>query len=279
MKLNISNIKLSTFDLKRGLTLPDKMTSELAEDIGIMIGDGNLARRIRKGRVDYEVGCGGDLLDEKYYYKNYITNLKYKLFNVKFTLRERPKISTCELRINSKGLLEFYSSVIGLPIGKKKNIAIPNILSKEKMFLASCIRGIGDTDFSLVFKRKNDLYPYYPVIKICSMSKPLVKSLEQSLKMLGLKPTLSCDIRLLDKRTGRIYTSHSLDLNGKDNLETWMKKIGFSNPKNNIKYRFWKENGFGPSQEQIMKILYGGPDGIRTHLELSHDSQVRSTAR
>lgn len=267
MKLDVSSIRFSRFDIKRNLILPDKMTAELAEDIGIMIGDGNLAIRRRNGRTDYEVGCGGNLLDERDYYKNYLSSLKFKLFNIKFALRERPKISTCELRINSRGLLEFYSSAIGLPIGKKLNIMIPNIMFKKKLFLTNCIKGIGDTDFSLAFKRRDTPFQYYPTIKICSCSKPLIEGLERALKTLGFQLTCSFDIKFFDKRTKRFYISHSLDLNGKDNLEKWMQKISFSNPKNIIKYRLWKENGFCPHQDEIIRIINGGPDGIRTHLE------------
>ena len=40
MKFDLSEIKLSRKDVKRGLKFPSEMNEQLAEDIGIMIGDG-----------------------------------------------------------------------------------------------------------------------------------------------------------------------------------------------------------------------------------------------
>ena len=40
MKFDLSEIKLSRKDVLRGLRFPSEMSEQLAEDIGIMIGDG-----------------------------------------------------------------------------------------------------------------------------------------------------------------------------------------------------------------------------------------------
>ena len=40
MEFDLSEIKLSCYDIKRGLDLPNKPSEELAEFIGILAGDG-----------------------------------------------------------------------------------------------------------------------------------------------------------------------------------------------------------------------------------------------
>lgn len=258
MRLDLSNINLSHNDMRKNLFLPEIMTDNLAEDIGIMIGDGCLSIFRNKRKTNYDISCIGNLYDEKYYYKNYIRNLKFRLFNINFSFTEIRRDSTCKLRAYSKGIIGFYNKAIGLPIGKKEKISIPRIIFSKKSFLISCIRGIDDTDFSLVFKRKDSEIPYYPVIKIISRSKNLIDDLKCGLTRLNFKPTTSCNIFVFDKRTKKYYIYNSLDLNGKNQLEKWMKIIGFNNLKNQIKYKFWKENDFGPSENQILGILNKG---------------------
>ena len=255
MNLDLSKVSFSCNDIRRKIILPTKMTNQLAEDIGIMIGDGCLSIYKDKKRVNYDISCIGNLYDEKSYYESYIKNLKLCLFNLKFGLIESKRDSTCILRAHSKGIIEFYSKSIGLPIGKKDRIGIPSIIFSKRSFLISCIRGIGDSDFSLTFKRKDSEIPYYPVIKIISKSRNLIGDLNCGLKCLGFKPTVSYDVCTFDKRTKNHYISHSLDLNGKKQVERWMELIKFNNTKNLIKYRFWKNNGVGPSKHHLLEIL------------------------
>lgn len=68
MKFDLSKIEMSKNDLKRKLKLPLKMSSLLAEDIGIMVGDGHIGKWIRPGKaIDYQIACYGNAsLDEEY---------------------------------------------------------------------------------------------------------------------------------------------------------------------------------------------------------------------
>jgi len=255
MQLDLSCVNPSKIDAKRGLILPNVMTTDLAEDVGIMIGDGSLRFLKRPTATDYEICCYGNLYQEKQYHLEHIRKLKYKLFGLLFNYRERPSISTCELRIHSKGLFEFYTKVIGLPFGPKQNIGIPNIMFSDKKLLAACLRGIADTDFSLVFKRKDRNKPYYPTISLDSYSKQLVVDCKRALKILGVSTTTSYDLTRTDKRSGNKTITHSIATNGVNNLSKWIATIGFSSPKNKYKYNFWLKHSYGPSQEHLINAL------------------------
>jgi len=41
MKLNISFVEKSNYDVKRRITFPEELTEDLAELIGIVVGDGH----------------------------------------------------------------------------------------------------------------------------------------------------------------------------------------------------------------------------------------------
>jgi len=255
MRFDLSSIKFSKFDRKRNIVLPAKMSGPLAEDIGIMIGDGSLGFYKRGKTTDYTIRCTGGMIDEVPYYKSHISCLKKSLFNADFAYTETRRDNSCCLKICSKGLMEFYNKIIGLPVGNKSAIGIPDGIFENKTFIRNCIRGLGDTDFSLVFKFRDKDVPYYPVIKIDTCSKKLIEDISSALIIIGFKPSTSYDLTRRHNITGKYFTTHALALYGKSNADRWAKMIGFSNPKNNIKYQFWKENDFGPSQKQICVIL------------------------
>jgi len=255
MKLDISTVNFSRFDNIRSIHLPTKMTTELAEDIGVMIGDGNIGLYRRGTTTDYVVGCTGNLVDEKRYYKEHLRNLKLKLFGANFGYYEKISDSTCYLKLNSKCLLEFYTKVIGLPIGRKTNIKIPNKIFSNKQFIAACMRGLGDTDMSLSFKRRWKKEKFYPVIKLSTCSKPLVNSINEALCLLGFSPSICLDIKKYDIRYAKGFISHEIALYGKLAIDKWFNIIGSNNPKTMYKYDFWKRFDVAPSQSKIYEIL------------------------
>ena len=148
MKLDSSKIKFSDFDVKRGLKLPSVLTEKLAEDIGIMIGDGHIGKNIRKCRaVDYQVLCSGNAVSDKDYMRNHVKNLKLDLFGLNFSVYVVGKNkSEIRLKINSKGLVDFYTKVVGLPLNKKENISIPPLIWHNKNFIRRprILRGLSE---------------------------------------------------------------------------------------------------------------------------------------
>lgn len=66
-----------------------------------------------------------------------------------------------------------------------------------------------------------------------------------------------------DERTKKIYIKHNIYVSGKDNLDRWIKTIGFSNPVHLTKFQIWDKFGFCPPKTTLrerLKILNGELD-------------------
>src|SRR3989344_7361365 len=120
----------------------------LAYETGIHLGDGNLYETKRMQRVTYS----GNLENEKEFYKKSLFDILRKLFSVTPLYYERKTDNSVLLVINSKKIVEFKKG-IGLAAGNKTNIKIPEFIKKDGKLLKQCLSGIGDTDFSVSFKK------------------------------------------------------------------------------------------------------------------------------
>lgn len=77
MELKIpSKIELSRKDKEKGISLPTRITEDLAYICGVLIGDGHIHYRKEKG--DYCIKCVGHPIDEKEFYDKTIVNLLEK---------------------------------------------------------------------------------------------------------------------------------------------------------------------------------------------------------
>ncbi len=245
----------------RKLKFPEKLTLELAEDIGIMVGDGHIGS-FHKGGANNTIEVAGNMVTDKLYHSNHISGLKQRLFGLPCYFSLRPEIHTCKLRIYSKGIVEFYSRIILLPTGKKKEIHVPKIIMESNNEIKKAfLRGLGDTDFTFSFKKRHKSFLYYPSIKLGTESKNLIMDCKSILEDVGFKPVTACDMVVIHTKTKKPFTTHQLFLYGKENYEKWVREIGFSNPKNWLKYRLWKENGFCPPNAEIEKMM-SEPGGI-----------------
>ena len=255
---NIEDIPFSRCDKSRKVKLPTTLSAELAEEIGIHIGDGYLRVSEKGEKLDYKyIICTGD--EDADFFKNKISKLMLKLYNLK---PGYIRISDGSMDYNfcSKALAHFKKA-IGLPVGRKRNIKIPDYILNSA-FVLDCIRGIVDTDGSLVFKKRYRMLHYYPTVKITSTSSPLIEQIACVLNEFGIKAP-ACYNFLTRNSNGTRTMESEVHVNGKDNLEKWMKLIGFSNPKHITKHKIWKKYGFVPSQTTIWErkqILKGDLD-------------------
>ena len=260
MRLDISSVNFSRNDMEKGLRLPETLTTELAEDIGIMVGDGCICYRENKN--EHEISVVGHIITDEIFVKNHTRRLKKKLFDINFRFTRRLEINTCLLRTYSKGLFEFYTKIIGLPVGSKREAGIPNIIKNNNNDIKKAfLKGLADTDMTLVFKRAGKDNLRYPVIKLGTASKNLVLDVRRILEDIGFKPSICCDMRSYHTKTKKTYTTNQLYLNGEHNLNKWVKEIGFSNPKNILRFKLWKKNGFSLPNKEI-EIIMSGPGGI-----------------
>ncbi len=266
-KLDLSKVTISYNDIKRKLNLPKFLTEELAEDIGIQIGDGSITDDFHDNSHHYKIECFGNISEDVIYLEKFVIPLKKRLFNVSLTLKKHPIAGTCYIKFESKGLFNFYKNVIGLKINRKDNMFIPKIILRSPVPIKlACLRGIADTDFSLTFKkgkRKNHSEPY---LSLGTSSKILVKQIDKILREMDVKPTIILDTKNRIKGRNRIYIRHYIQIGGKKNLEKWMGKIGFHNPVQITRYLIWKKFGFCPPRTTIkerLDILTGKLDPFR----------------
>ena len=219
-----SIIDLSTYDKSKKLKLPKKLTPDLAEEIGIHVGDGFLSRRRNEYRLK------GNKNDEKEYYNNFIKPLYKKLYNLDVNIKEYETTYGFELR--SRGFWIFKNKILKIPAGRKDNMKVPEVIKVNDIgILTSFIRGVFDTDGSVSFISKYGFNNYYPTISIAMLSEDLIKGISEILQMLGLKPNT-----YKDKRG---YSS--ININGYQRLKKYLELIGSNNPKHLSKIKGWKK--------------------------------------
>lgn len=101
------------------------------------------------------------------------------------------------------------------------------LTTEDTEILKRAIRGIMDSDGSMVWDRRKIYKNPYPRISLTTVSKKLALQVRRTLEALGFKvyfnEHMGPDIK------GNIY---HVDMYGTWQLEKWKKEIGFSNPKN-----------------------------------------------
>jgi intein/homing endonuclease len=184
----------------------------LAEFIGIMLGDGNIHGNNVRITIDKR--------EEKY--KNYIKGLFRSLFKVEFhewkdKSSNQLKLSKCNKELAN--LLVKY----GLKRGNKlqNNVGIPQWIKKERLYSRSCLRGLIDTD-GCVYWCKRDKRVY---IKFTNASKNLLKDTKELSKALNIP----------FNNAG----TNNICLYKRAKIVKYINEIGFSNNKHLSKVRLW----------------------------------------
>jgi len=194
-------------------TLPIKKPAknkDLAELIGIILGDGGVTK--------YQLIITLNIKEDKEY-ANFVAKLIKKLFNVFPKIYPSPKKSVNNIVVSRVELVKFLTSV-GIVVGNKvkQKVNIPIWIKKNKLFLISCLRGLIDTDgciFIHSYKINNKVY-YYKKLAFSNKSKPLIKTVYNSFKKLGLNPRITKD-------------GKDVRIENKTDIEKYFKIIGSHN--------------------------------------------------
>jgi hypothetical protein len=243
IKLDLSKVEFSKRDKWLNVKVPGILTSKLAYETGIHIGDGSLPH-FKSWPNIYRIYYSGNSVNDLSFFENVLKPLIKELYNKDVRVVKKRK-NECKIEFGSKAIFTFKSKVLGLPIGCKNKIKIPSVILQDKKLTLNCLRGIADTDFSLVFLKKHKDVYYYPKIKGDSKSKLLIKQIEKIIKRyLNLTPLVQYDVKRYDKRTRKISVINTIELNGKKCLKVWMKKVGFNNTYHLTKFLVWKRFGY-----------------------------------
>lgn len=194
-----------------------KDSKELAEIVGIILGDGNIDTfHNKKGVQCYIIKIAGDKRNDKEYLSNYVYNLFLNILNEDGSLREIKTTNGIYLTIYGKKMIEFFKRK-GLDSGdkKKNNQGIPNWIKKNSNYLKSCIRGLIDTDGSIhrISKQNKNLR-----INYVSHITKLLQDVREGLIFLGFKPS-------------KIINDRQIFLSSKEDVLKFLRDIGFKNQK------------------------------------------------
>jgi hypothetical protein len=131
------------------------------------------------------------------------------------------------LRVYSKELVRFKNRRLGLPIGPKVDLRIPEFCSNTPDLTCQLISGLYDTDGSVKIRRSKS--GDYPRISLGQKHKSLVKDTGKFLQSLGITSTMYRN-DYDDPRSGKTATRWFLDINGFRNFDLFFSEIGTRSP-------------------------------------------------
>ncbi len=182
------------------------MDERYAELLGIMSGDGCLSNT---GKSNLVYICG-HIKDDFEYHNNITKNLFKEIFNKEVNLYKRYKQNVVIIRFSDKVIFNELSK--NLPIGiKYDKLKTPKTIVNNSKFLFSFVRGLVDTDGTIIFSKQHRKKHYYPRIEISSKSKTFLQDILFYLKKEGFYGSVSHKVK-------NIYL---LDVPGFKNLNFW----------------------------------------------------------
>ena len=204
---------------------PNLKNPKLAEFIGVLLGDGSIGKyKCKAGeRVKTQYRTKVTLSSREKEYLNYLDKIFQEIFGIEPIKRQKKNENVIEMLSYRKELFKFLTQEIGLKEAPKwNNAVIPKRYLKNNLE-KDVLRGYFDTDGSLVLTDNNGtLYPRLEM-KICPS--PMQKQLISILERLGFR----FGVYKIGKGKVRIQ------LNGKGQLNKWIKEVGFSNKKHTKK--------------------------------------------
>ena len=212
-------------------------TEELAEIIGIMLGDGCLFKA-KKGNNTYStiITSGKNERHWINYVKNRFENYfnqSFKIVEIKYGIQAR----------NYRGNVAKHLIDAGLHHGNKINnkVEIPQWIFQKKEFLLKAVQGLFDTDGCVYHK-----YGDYAQIEFKFGCIETTSSVHKAVSYLGFKPTKIQ--RQSDKITGRSRWRFYLSRQGE--IYLFFQKVKPKNQKHQLRY----------------KKIRSGDTGIRTQI-------------
>lgn len=163
-------------------------SAELAEYIGVVLGDGNISKFPRSERLIIVANANNPGFINRY------ALLTEKLFNKKPTVGRVRGTNAVRISIYQKNI----SERLGIPIGDRSNInfQIPNWILKERTYLVKFLRGLFEAEGSLSIHLPSYTYNF----AFSNLNINLLNVVAESLKLLGFHPEVrSTAIRLRKK--------------------------------------------------------------------------------
>ena len=218
------------------IELPSYITPELAEETGWHIGDGSMniyAHKDGKQRGFYQLR--GHIEDDVEHYESRIKPLFKKLYDLDISLRKMPKTRVFGFQLWNCDLVKFKQK-LGLPLGKKFDIFIPEIFLEDDELKKAVIRGIFDTDGGIYLDPNRN---FYPKLYIGTISEGLADQLLKLFTYFGLRATKCMEV---SKRIDNRQQFYIVSIRGEEMFHKFMKIISPANPKHMQKYVNFRES-------------------------------------
>jgi hypothetical protein len=175
------------FIIRKEIKYPSR-GNELAELIGIILGDGGLPGN---HQISITFNRKTDLK-----YSEFITSILKRLFGVDYHVRKRKDSKGADIIVSSSNLVNFLIKQ-GLVRGNKvKNqITVPRWICKNQTYKIACLRGLMDTDGGLYLHRYKVNGKTYKYLKLsfANRSKPVLNFMLDVLRDLNYKAYLNGD--------------------------------------------------------------------------------------
>lgn len=133
---------------------PSTIPPDLAEVIGLHLGDGCLVRYEYGGKKISEMALTGNA-SEYPYYNTFVKPTLESSLGVTGRLYVRTSDNTTRYVVYSKPLVDYFAS-LGLPLGKKHDASIPRIIFDQGQVIP-CIRGVYHAEGS-IYRRYSKAY-------------------------------------------------------------------------------------------------------------------------
>lgn len=169
---------------------PLVVTPDVAEVLGVLLGDGCLCRYASHGHTNFQIAFTASA-DEYWYYQSFIKPTIESTFAIKGHLYLR-RDHTTRYHIYSIQLATYLVNA-GIPIGKKVDASIPSIIFKQGLIIPF-IRGVYHAEGSLyrrysrAYGRHAKVYSNLLVIQIRMKLKTLMNQIRVELLNLGISP-------------------------------------------------------------------------------------------
>jgi len=136
----------------------NKITPDLAEFLGIMVGDGNIY--YNKKKRTYRFVITGHSENDFIFLTKYVKNLVFGLFGKKPNIWHYKKKKAIGIALYSRQIIDSLISLGLMPGKKSQSVEIPRvILDGNKEIKAWFLRGLADTDFCVTFRNSRKKYP------------------------------------------------------------------------------------------------------------------------
>jgi hypothetical protein len=164
----------------RSVKLPDDMSEELAEIVGIHFGDGYMKIRPRRTYI-LTYALNSDDTD----YIHHVSGLFHDVFGITLTRRQIQGKRCVEIYCCSRMLCEYFHHVLEVPYSPKNNLTIPSFIRNDPRWQSAFLRGLFDTDGCYTVSVTG---PYrYELTKITMKSESFAIEVCNLLSSMGIK--------------------------------------------------------------------------------------------